>query len=259
MSNEKISQLPTVTAALASDLIYAVQAGESVQETLQQVLDLVQSEVILSYAGDPNGHVAGSIYILCYDSTNHKLYICTVTGSSSTAVWTLIGALVVAPGQGGSGQTSYTDGQLLIGNSTGNTLAKNTIIPGANITVTNGPGTITISSSGGVGFSWTAVTGTTQAMLESSGYVANNAALVTFTLPMTASFGTEIILTGKGAGGWLIAQNANQSIVVGSSTSTTGVGGSVASSNRKDSIILTCTTADLEWTALSVIGNLTIV
>lgn len=59
------------------------------------------------------------------------------------------GALPVA--NGGSGQTSYTDGQLLIGNSTGNTLTKATLTAGANITITNGNGSISIASTGGGG------------------------------------------------------------------------------------------------------------
>jgi hypothetical protein len=59
------------------------------------------------------------------------------------------GTLPVA--NGGTGQTSYTDGQLLIGNSTGNTLAKATLTQGTGITITNGNGTITIAASGGGG------------------------------------------------------------------------------------------------------------
>ena len=46
---------------------------------------------------------------------------------------------------GGTGQTSYTDGQILIGNSTG-TLTKSTITAGADISVTNGNGSITIAN-----------------------------------------------------------------------------------------------------------------
>ncbi len=59
------------------------------------------------------------------------------------------GTLPVA--NGGTGQTSYTDGQLLIGNSTGNTLTKATLTQGTGITITNGNGTITIAASGGGG------------------------------------------------------------------------------------------------------------
>jgi hypothetical protein len=44
---------------------------------------------------------------------------------------------------GGTGQTSYTNGDLLIGNTPG--LAKNKLTPGTGINVTNGPGTITLA------------------------------------------------------------------------------------------------------------------
>jgi hypothetical protein len=57
------------------------------------------------------------------------------------------GTLPVA--NGGTGQTSYTDGQLLIGNSTGNTLTKATLTAGTNVTITNAAGAITIAASGG--------------------------------------------------------------------------------------------------------------
>ena len=59
---------------------------------------------------------------------------------------------------GGTGQTSYTDGQLLIGNSTGNTLAKATLTAGSGISITNGSGSITIAATGSG--TVTSVTGT---------------------------------------------------------------------------------------------------
>ena len=63
----------------------------------------------------------------------------------------VIGWKVVPVSAGGTGQTSYTDGQLLIGNSTGNTLAKSTLTAGSGIAITNGAGAITISATGGTG------------------------------------------------------------------------------------------------------------
>jgi hypothetical protein len=55
------------------------------------------------------------------------------------------GGLPVA--SGGTGQTTYTNGQILIGNTTGSTLTKTTLTGTANqITVTNGAGSITIST-----------------------------------------------------------------------------------------------------------------
>jgi hypothetical protein len=50
---------------------------------------------------------------------------------------------------GGTGQTTFTDGQLLIGNSTGNTLTKATLTAGTNVTITNSAGAITIAAAGG--------------------------------------------------------------------------------------------------------------
>jgi hypothetical protein len=51
---------------------------------------------------------------------------------------------------GGTGETTYTDGQLLIGNTAGG-LTKATLTAGTNVTITNGDGTITIAASGGGG------------------------------------------------------------------------------------------------------------
>jgi hypothetical protein len=69
--------------------------------------------------------------------------------TGTTGAITLSGTLNVA--NGGTGQTSYTDGQLLIGNTTGNTLTKATLTAGTGISITNGNGSITIESSGGGG------------------------------------------------------------------------------------------------------------
>ena len=49
---------------------------------------------------------------------------------------------------GGTGQSSFVNGELLIGNSTGNTLTKAALTAGANITITVGAGSITIAVSG---------------------------------------------------------------------------------------------------------------
>jgi hypothetical protein len=59
------------------------------------------------------------------------------------------GTLVVA--RGGTGQSAYTDGQLLIGNTATGGLSKATLTPGTNVTITNANGAITIAASGGGG------------------------------------------------------------------------------------------------------------
>ena len=49
---------------------------------------------------------------------------------------------------GGTGQSSFVNGELLIGNTTGNTLTKALLTAGANITITVGAGSISIAVSG---------------------------------------------------------------------------------------------------------------
>lgn len=243
MANERITDLPQASNANLSDIIYAVQGyvspsnpGTSVQETLQQVLSLASTNIITSFAGNPNGNVAGTINQLCWDITHTILYICTTAGSTSTAVWTpVIGQL--------------TNGQLRIGN-TGNPPTAATLTAGTNITITNAAGGITISSSGAGGLTWTHVTGTSQSMLSNNGYIADNAGLVTLSLPATSIIGDELYIVGRGSGGWAVSQGSGQQIIIGSSSSTSGAGGSIASSNRRDSIYLVCTNANTEWTAV---------
>lgn len=132
------------------------------------------------------------------------------------------------------------------------------ITAGTGISVTPGANTITIAATGG-SFTWSEVTGTSQAMAINNGYILNNVGLVTATLPSTAALGSVVRIAGKGAGGWRLAQNSGQTIFFGSSTTTPGTGGSLSSTNRRDCVELVCVTADTDWDVLSVQGNLTVV
>lgn len=78
----------------------------------------------------------------------------TYTGTlTSSQVTTALGytpfnsASTLGAANGGTGQTSYTDGQLLIGNSSTGGLTKATLTAGSNVTITNAGGAITISAS----------------------------------------------------------------------------------------------------------------
>lgn len=118
-------------------------------------------------------------------------------------------------------------------------------------------GSVTIDATG-LTTAWVDVTATTQAMVTNTEYAANNAGLVTFTLPATANAGDVISVYGKGAGGWRIAQTAGQQILVGTSQSTVGVSGHIDSTFKYDIVNLRCLTANTLWTAAVASGNLSV-
>ena len=68
----------------------------------------------------------------------------TLTGTTFSLTVPVLASL------GGTGYTSYTNGQILIGKTDGS-LAKTTITAGSGISITNGDGVITIATSGGGG------------------------------------------------------------------------------------------------------------
>ena len=110
--------------------------------------------------------------------------------------------------QGGTGQSSYTNGQLLIGNTTGNTLTKATLTAGTGITITNGSGAITIDAASGGFTNMSTYTTTTPGQ--------------TFTTPSTT---TKIKITVVGGGGSGGAGNAIPSPTLPSASTGGGGGG----------------------------------
>jgi hypothetical protein len=111
----------------------------------------------------------------------------------------------------------------------------------------------------GGSLAYTEVTGTTLAIVAGNAYGLNNASLVTATLPATAAIGTVIEITGIGAGGWRIAQNASQVIHFGNLDTTTGNTGRIDSTHRRDAIRMFCVVANTEWNVVSSQGNLDVI
>jgi hypothetical protein len=117
--------------------------------------DLFDDRYLGAKASDPtvdndgNPLVTGAMY---FNTTSNVTRIYNGSGwQDSAAIATSInlatqvtGTLAVA--NGGTGQTTYTNGQLLIGNTTGNTLTKATLTAGSGISITNGTGSITIAA-----------------------------------------------------------------------------------------------------------------
>jgi len=148
----------TLAPIVGTDFEYqADTAAASANEALAQIVALRQIVQLLALAPEKTitlTHDVAGVLPVRSGGTG----VPTLTGvvkASGTTPFTagtvdlateVSGTLPVA--NGGTGQTSYVNGELLIGNTTGNTLTKATLTAGANITITNSTGSITIAVSG---------------------------------------------------------------------------------------------------------------
>ena len=209
----------------------------------------------------------------------------TVTGDNATHTLTVTGSAVVLTVDADSGTAMPSAGIINVnGSNTGTTVSTSasgdtlviantfdvngdsgsaspstgsfSIVGGSNVTTSATGSTVTISVADVGLFPWNEVTLSAATMAIDNGYVANNAGVVTLTLPLLSAFGSVIKITGKGAGGWSIAQNALQTIVWDSTDATTvGVTGSLAANDIYCSLEMVCITANTTWMVLSAKGN----
>lgn len=189
---------------------------------------------------------------------NAPLPISAANGGTGVASPTIHGILV-AQGASAVSPLVLTNGQVLIG-STGADPVAASLTAGANITITPGAGTISIAADAGASTTWSAISTATKTIVANEGYISNNGAGVTYTLPATATLGDIFEIVGPQS--WTVAQNAGQSIKIGSSTTTTGTGGSLASTNAGDTLRVVCSdaTGGAEvFRVLSFVGNITVV
>ena len=133
---------PTFRALVDSD-IPPLDYVESVNVTAPLTSDLDPQNPTLGITGSA---------LTKTDDTNVTI---TLGGLPSNALLAAVSLTLAWAGQlavsrGGTGQSSFTDGQLLIGNSTGNTLTKATLTQGPGISITNAAGAITIGTAGGI-------------------------------------------------------------------------------------------------------------
>jgi hypothetical protein len=120
------------------------------------------------------------------------------TGSSDTTAVTISASQVVTlanalpVGSGGTGVTSApTNGQLLIGNGTGFTLA--TLTAGSGVTITNNAGSISLSAAG---LPVVSIANTvTVSAVAGNHYVLTAASLTTVTLPASPTISDTVYVT----------------------------------------------------------------
>jgi hypothetical protein len=119
------------------------------------------------------------------------------------------------------------------------------------VLTTNGSGTTSWSAPG---IPWTEVTGTSTSASAHNGYITNNAALVTVTLP-TPAVGAVVEIVGLGAGGWRAQCASGHTIRMGTTVSAST--GYAQSTNQYDciQIIGVSTTA---WLIKSAVGTIDI-
>lgn len=179
-----------------------------------------------------------------------------VTNTAGTLA-TTISALAVTTGKIDNAAVTYAKIQnvaasTLLGNPTGSPASVSEITLGTGLSfagaVLNATGVFTPMPT-------VTVTGTSQSMAVNTAYTANNAALVTLTLPSTVAVGDEIRVMGLGAGGWKIAQNASQVIHFGNTDTTVGVAGAISSKHRYDTIMIKCVIANTTFDVVASQGN----
>lgn len=120
----------------------------------------------------------------------------TSVGTIGTGVWQ---GTAIGTAYGGTGQTTYTDGQLLIGNTATGSLSKSTLTAGANVTITNGNGTITIAAAAGemVAGDGIDVTGTTVSVdLKANGGLVIESTELALDLSASSITGTLAVADG---------------------------------------------------------------
>jgi hypothetical protein len=133
------------------------------------------------------------------------------------------------------------------------------IVGSGTISVTGNPGTNTLTISD-MDAAWVSVSASTPMVSNMGYFVVSPGGAVVLTLPATSIAGDVLQVALDGATSFSIAQGAGQTIVYGNQTTTSGVGGSITSTQQGDAIRITCRVPNLRWVVtVGTQGNLTVV
>lgn len=169
-------------------------------------------------------------------NANQNTPLPSLQGGSGVSSPTVHGILI---GEGAAAFNSIvlTNGQFLIG-STGLDPVAATLTAGTGISITNTAGSVTIASAPSIVDQTSAGPVT---MVSNTTYFSDaGASLVTFLLPnqSTVVKGDVIKIRGQGAGLWILTQSTGQQIQYGNLPTTSGTGGSIASTLQYDCLTL---------------------
>ena len=136
----------TVNPGVAGKITYYPSAGDVVDDA--SALDYATTGTNLTITASAVGVIplaakgitgqSAAIFKAILDTTD--AFVINNAGNISTGTWN---ASTIGASYGGTGQTTYTDGQLLIGNTSGS-LTKASLTAGSGIAVTNGSGSISV-------------------------------------------------------------------------------------------------------------------
>jgi hypothetical protein len=162
---------------------------------------------------------------------------------------------------GGTGGTTFTAYSVITAGTTSTGAFQNVSGTGTlgQVLTSNGAGALPTWNNPNNVFPWTDVTTATQTIAVANGYITDRGAGVNYTLPATAAIGDLFIIMGK-LGLTTITPNANQQLLMGSTSGTVGVTGTAVGTNVGDSVNFRCITsgASTVWRAESWVGNWTL-
>lgn len=131
---------------------------------------------------------------------------------------------------------------------------------GAGSITTTGVGNVITISISGTGYTWNTITSADniKQIVAENAYITSGISQCVLVLPLTANVGDSFIVTGLSSL-FQITQNANQSIIFGMLTTTTGVGGSITSTGAGDHVTVVCVSTNLVFKIIDSMANLLVI
>ncbi len=225
ISNDNTTK--TMTIGSASTTQFTITSGgmtidSNVGTTNSSLTKSGTGNLNITQSGTGSVNLIGTTVTIAGSSTPTSVEF----GNSSSSITGLIGQSSV----GNTSSISFDTGSGTIN------IGTNSIAHAVNIF--NNTGRLNIfTGTGGINLPSIEVTTTSITLVPGINYVMNNNSLITATLPSGAA-GNLIKICGLGSGGWKIAQLASQTINTDGHSTTTGIGGSLSSSNRYDCVEL---------------------